>query len=486
MKLTTRVSAFFLGMLAATLAIYSLVFYSVASGRIRSEFEHEMQSTLNALVAAAEVEETEVKWQPLDHAISFGLGGEFDEISWAVIGDQRRTVEASRNASEPFLAEAKRFAATATGGGITEAAMQAKNPFRYYYRLLVAPRPGQVKHLLDEFDELTVVVGRSVTQRNQTLRQLALLVIGLPLFAWCAAAAFGMAMVRRVLRPVAAMATQAHAIVGSDFQSRLQVDPAGDELSELGQSFNRVLDRQQVAMEQQRRFAGDAAHELRTPLTALRGNMEVVLRRPRTAAEYEATLQSLLQGATELQEIVESLLFLVRQQSDAPLPKLEPLQIGRWLSDYWNSWKDSPRFPDMALQNPLNAGTRVSATATLLARLLGNLISNAMKYSAPGTPIAVNAEEDENGVAICVSDAGRGIAPADVDHIFEPFFRSRDAREQGIAGTGLGLPIASRVAEALGGRLTCKSQQGQGTSFTLRLPKTDAVRTSNKHSDASG
>jgi signal transduction histidine kinase len=476
MKLTTRVSAFFLGMLAATLAIFSLVIYSVASGRIRNEFEHDMRSTLNALVAAAEVEATEVKWQPLDHAISFGLGNRFDEISWAVIGDQHRTVEASRNASKAFLDEAKRLSAVETGGGVVDGLLQPQDPYRFYYRRLVAPQPGQVEHLLDEFDELTVVVGRSIAQRNQTLRQLAMLIVGLPLLAWCAAAAFGVAIVRRALRPVATMASQAHAIEGSDFQSRLQVDPSGDELTELGHSFNRVLDRQQIAIEQQRRFAGDAAHELRTPLTALRGNIEVTLRRPRAAAEYEATLQSVLHGTTDLQEIVESLLFLARQQSDATLPTLEPLPARQWLTDYWNSWSDSPRFSDLTLRNQIADGTNVSATGPLLARLLGNLISNAIKYSDPGSPITVDAADDGNSITIRVSDSGRGIAQQDVGHVFEPFFRTRDSREQGISGTGLGLPIASRVAEVLGGGLTCESQLGQGSAFTLRLPKMNANR----------
>lgn len=472
MTLTTRVSAFFLGMLAVTLTSYSLVFYSVASGRIRGEFEHEMVSTLNALVAAAEVEDTEVKWQPLDHAISFGLGGEFDEISWAVIGDLHRTVEASRNASDSFLTEVKRFAAESTGGGVAEGMLNATDHYHFYYRRLVAPHPGQIVHQLDEFDELTVVVGRSVAQRNQTLWQLAVLVIVLPLLAWCAAAVFGMAIVRRALRPVARMARQAREIEGSDFQSRLQVDSSGDELSELGQSFNSVLDRQQASMEQQRRFAGDAAHELRTPLTVLRGNMEVTLRRPRTAAEYESTLQSLLQGTTELQEIVETLLFLARHQSDAPLPKLEPLPIHQWLADHWATWKESPRFADMTLENQLTDECKVSATSPLLTRLLSNLVSNAVKYSEPGSRIHVQASENGSDITICVRDAGRGIAPHDVAHIFEPFFRTREAREMGISGTGLGLAIAHRVAEALGGSLSCESQLGQGTSFTLKLPKT--------------
>jgi signal transduction histidine kinase len=112
----------------------------------------------------------------------------------------------------------------------------------------------------------------------------------------------------------------------------------------------------------------------------------------------------------------------------------------------------------------------VTAPPALLNRVLDNLISNAAKYSEAGTPIRIVAAAAGDEATIAVSDQGRGISSEDQATVFEPFFRSKIARDAGIAGTGLGLAIAARIAAALRGRLECASELGRGSTFTLRLP----------------
>jgi signal transduction histidine kinase len=112
----------------------------------------------------------------------------------------------------------------------------------------------------------------------------------------------------------------------------------------------------------------------------------------------------------------------------------------------------------------------VHAQAPLLGQLVDNLLENAGKYSAPGTPITLRLRTEPDAVCLEVEDTGCGIAAEDIEHIFEPFYRSPEARRRGLQGVGLGLAVARRIATALGGQLSVQSEVGKGSCFTLRLP----------------
>jgi signal transduction histidine kinase len=124
----------------------------------------------------------------------------------------------------------------------------------------------------------------------------------------------------------------------------------------------------------------------------------------------------------------------------------------------------------------LNDRAEVTASPPLLNRLFDNLLGNALKYSDPGTPVVVSLSRQAasagtgSAARISVADHGQGIAPEDVPLIFDPFFRARHARTSGVAGAGLGLAIAHRIAAAFHGQLLCESEPGRGTTFTLVLP----------------
>jgi signal transduction histidine kinase len=239
-------------------------------------------------------------------------------------------------------------------------------------------------------------------------------------------------------------------------------------LSELGSAFNRLLDQLQEAFNRQRRFTGDAAHQLRTPLTVLLGQIDVARRRPRTTEEYQQTLNLLSQQTTELAQIVESLLYLARAEEGAAPPNLEQVDLDDWLEGYFERWNEHPRKGD--LEASFQAAGQVSISASLLTQLLDNLINNALKYSNPGSQVSLIATRQDNQAVIAVKDRGMGISKEEQSAIFEPFFRSAKARIEGITGTGLGLALVKQIAQALGGRVTCVSELGQGSEFSLFLP----------------
>jgi heavy metal sensor kinase len=468
-KLVNRVSVFFLAALAVVLVVYSGVFYAFVRGRLVQQFEQELQGALHSLVAAVEIEPEEVKWQPLEHTIALGAVPGPDEVQWAVMGDRSRIVEKSRNATPELLAQAQAIASR-TAGGADTGEIVTDNDWHVLHQRLSAAAPEYSERELDEFDEIEVVVARSAAPLKANLHRLLLLVGALPVGIWLAAAVAGHWFCRRALQPVLDMAAQARSMSRADFDFRLPVVDTGDELADLASAFNTLLDRQHRAFEQQRRFTGNAAHELRTPLTVFLGQIDVALRRMRSPEEYAATLRLLREQASQLQTIVESLLFLARAEEDAILPDSETFSLAEWLPEYFSRWQEHPRRGDLRLQIDATATCRIKASPALLARLLDNLVENALKYSLAGSQVDVIAAQDDGEALVAVQDRGRGIAAEDLGEIFQPFFRSRGAREAGIAGAGLGLAIAARIASACGGRLDCSSVPDQGSRFTLRLP----------------
>jgi signal transduction histidine kinase len=392
MTLVNRVSAFFLAALGLVLAVISAMFYGTIRQQMTVQFHEQLNSTLHALVAAIEVEPEEVKWQPTEHTIGLGIGAGPAEIRWVVIGDGGHIVERSRNASDKFLRESKSIAETATSQ-ITETEPLSLKGWRFLRQRLSAPAPDATGREFDEYDQIVVVVARSTAELSSNLQRLAALTFLLPLGGWLVAAAVGRSFCRHALHPVLAMAREARDMSAADFERRLPVSASGDELSDLGISFNTLLDRLQISYEAQRRFTSNAAHELRTPLTVLLGQIEVALRKPRTSDEYRRTLELLHQEAKDLQQTLESLLYLARSVEDDSPPDAIPTQLAEWLSQYVGRWSSHPRYRDLHLQASDTADVVVSQP--LLSRLLDNLVGNALKYSPHGTPVVLKLSRNE-------------------------------------------------------------------------------------------
>jgi signal transduction histidine kinase len=266
------------------------------------------------------------------------------------------------------------------------------------------------------------------------------------------------------------MAAAAAGMSAADLDHRLSPAGTGDELDELGGAFNGLLGRLQEAFERQRRFTGDAAHQLSTPLTVLLGQLEVALRRDRSAKEYRTAIAEAHSRAIHLRRIVELLLFLARPEADAAPPQMEAVDLSQWLPEHLAQWKAHARAGDLRLAVPPKASLQAVVAPAMLGQLVDNLLDNAFKYSPPGSVVSVGLESAGASVLVRVEDAGLGVTPEELGHIFDPFYRSPEARRLGKPGIGLGLAVARRIAVALGGTLSAESESGRGSRFTLTLP----------------
>jgi signal transduction histidine kinase len=255
-----------------------------------------------------------------------------------------------------------------------------------------------------------------------------------------------------------------------------------DELSEVPLMASMFLAmvwharRRQVAVEalgrasaRERDFARDASHELRTPITIARGHAELV-RDAVAGFDEERDVEVVLDELDRLEAITARLLALAAAEHQHALVR-RPVDVRRLVEQTVQRWRaTAPR--DWCCDAAATGA--VHADAGRLTTALDALIENAVAATADGDPIALHCRVDGATVQIEVRDGGRGIAPADLERVFERFARVVPPDARAPDGTGLGLAIVKAIAEAHGGSVTVTSEAGAGTAFVLSLPRVDA------------
>lgn len=456
MTLTLRLSLFFLGMLAAVLFGFSATLYGLARTYLYRQIDDRLEAALDVLSATAEIKANGVEWESRERPVSLASPPGETAVAWLVRDPQGQVIDGPRGVGAEELMEAD------------------SSDCRVHSRRVLAggSNPSTEDHQREKkYPFLVLTAGLSLRPAASALRQLLLALCVLSSALWVSAALLGRWLCRRALAPLRSMSRAARTMPADDRERRLPVAATGDELQELGLAFNDLLARLQESFERQARFTGDASHQLRTPLTALLGQIEIALRHSRPADEYLRVLHVLHCQALQLRQIVDSLLFLARADAEAKSLPLQRLELHAWLRESLVSWSGHARAADLRLETSSAGPFEVRAQAALLRQLLDNLLDNACKYSAAGTPIAVRLSGETDTICLTVADAGCGIADEDLPHLFEAFYRSTQARRQGVPGLGLGLAVAGRIAAALGGRLHVRSQPGRGTQFTLEMPR---------------
>ncbi|MEU6577767.1 HAMP domain-containing sensor histidine kinase [Streptomyces sp. NPDC046805] len=331
----------------------------------------------------------------------------------------------------------------------------------------VAPGPDA-----QPYPDVAFMIGLSLRDTENTLDDLALillLVSGIGVFG---AGAAGLAVARAGLRPVDKL-TEAveHVARTEDLGIRIPVeDDSEDEVARLSRSFNSMTSALASSRELQQQLIADAGHELRTPLTSLRTNIELLTRseetgRPIPAADRRALLASVTAQMTELSSLIGDLQELSRSAGQ----RGERVQVVP-LQDTVEAALRRARLrgPELTITADLEPWY-VRAEPQALERAVVNILDNAVKFSPEGGTIDVALKK---GV-LTVRDHGPGIPPEELPHVFDRFWRSPSARA--LAGSGLGLSIVARTVEQAGGEVTLTPALGGGTSAAVRLPGAPTV-----------
>jgi two-component system OmpR family sensor kinase len=266
----------------------------------------------------------------------------------------------------------------------------------------------------------------------------------------------------RALAPIRVLTETARLISQSDLTRRIQVLGAGDA-AEMAVSFNAMLDRLEGVFQSQRAFVQDASHELRDPLTICRGHLELLGDDP---DERRMTVALVVHELDRMARMVDDLQVLAEtEQPDFLQP--EPIDLGPFTHELIE--KGSALGPRQWVLDRAGEGP-VFADRDRLTEAVMNLAHNAVQHTLPEQTIAIGSSLSDGEARIWVRDTGSGVPVSDHTRIFERFTRGRDAHRR-YRGGGLGLAIVRAVAEAHGGRVQLASRLGEGSTFTIVIPR---------------
>jgi two-component system sensor histidine kinase CpxA len=285
-------------------------------------------------------------------------------------------------------------------------------------------------------------------------------------------------LTRYLTRPILNLSTAARQLAAGDLSARAK--PAKgkrwDEIGELVQDFNRMAERIEGLVSSQRQLISDISHELRSPLARL--NVALGLARQRAGSQASGPLDRIEQEADRLNELIGRLLALARMEAASGPPEQKPIDLNRLLAEVVADAEFEAQERDCRVEfsDSLSSSSpfqpcRVMGSAELLRSAVENVVRNAVRYTAAGTPIEVTLSVSLGWALVTVRDHGPGIPDTELENVFRPFYRVAGARERETGGAGLGLAIAERAVRLHGGDIRAANQpEKAGLTVQIRLP----------------
>ncbi len=329
-------------------------------------------------------------------------------------------------------------------------------------------------HHTDSVNRIVVVVAAYDSDGWNRLSKLQKLLMTSLLIGIAAAALVGYLFSRQLLMPLTQIIREVNDISSQSLSHRIEAGSGHDELHQLANTFNELLNRLQDSFMTQRRFISNASHELSTPLTSISSQLEVTLQKERSAEEYQQVMQSIYEDVQQMRQLTKSLLEIARTGSQGTI-ELNEVRIDEVLFKVMSDVrKISPSY-----QVELHFGEfpedekkfLVFGNNDLLYSSVKNFVENGCKYS-PDHLSWVDLSFNEDQVIIQVKNHGNVIAEEEMDHIFQPFYRTNAATH--VKGFGLGLALAKRIISLHRGSINVQSDLNKGTIFTIQLPSVKA------------
>jgi two-component system OmpR family sensor kinase len=318
--------------------------------------------------------------------------------------------------------------------------------------------------------ETRILVGKTITTERAQLSSFALRLFGVGLAVLGVGLAGGWWLSGRMVRPLEEMSKAAEAVSEKNLSQRIDLATIDDELVGLATALNNTFDRLEQAFAQQAQLTADASHELRTPLATLRTQAELALSKTRTPDEYRQALKGCLDAARRMTRLVDSMMTLAR--ADARQLAIEKVPV-----DFEDLVKTAVEqlqplaFSKQVQVKVATSPASVLGDATNLSRVVTNLVSNAIYYNRSHGRVDVQLKTTTDSVLLTVRDTGKGIPEESRDHLFNRFFRADKSRSRTSGGHGLGLAITKAIVEAHDGDIDFTSEEENGTTFRVKLPR---------------
>jgi two-component system heavy metal sensor histidine kinase CusS len=466
-SLTARLSLFFGLAIAAIVVGVSVMMYSELVEQLRDKEETELRDSLQ--IQRDVLEHLARKQSPTQWQHEWGeYQDDYRKFGWQLVGPDRRVLATSPN-TNAF------GAALAHGGmkpGFVRWADSARDPVHYFLVLdVAADMPGR------EAEKLrgpvlgppgTMLRGvLDVSQDQTVLSAYRARLAGVIALAIVLSAGAGWILARRGLAPVRAISMEIGRINAEKLHARISSEAWPSDLRVLASTFDDMLSRLEQSFEQLTRFSSDLAHEFRSPINNLVAAASVTLARARDPAEYQNTLEVVVEEGQRLSRMVSSMLFLARADNAGQHLRLERVALAdefRKLMDFYGIAAD-----EQGVSLAAHGAGELMVDPMLLRRALSNLLTNALRYTPRGGNVGLSAAREGDVVVIAVSDDGDGIAAEHLPFLFDRFYRA-DAARSSADSTGLGLAVVRSIVELHGGSVEVASTVGHGSTFTLRFP----------------
>jgi len=281
----------------------------------------------------------------------------------------------------------------------------------------------------------------------------------------------GYYITKRAFRPINNIAKTANDITTQkDITRRIEIEPDSkeDELYHLSATLNKMLDKIENLIKQEKQFTSDASHELRTPISVILAQGEYLLDIAKDEKEKELA-QTIVDKSNQISKLVSRLLLLARIDQNRQKFNKEKVDIGVIIDVAIDSMKELASQKEILLFANVPEGTIVDADESLLLSAITNLISNGIKYGNESGYVSVSASKIGDKTEVIVADNGVGISEEHIDKIWTRFYRVDDVRNDEFGSSGLGLSMVKSIIELHGGKITVKSELGQGTEFRIIL-----------------
>lgn len=279
----------------------------------------------------------------------------------------------------------------------------------------------------------------------------------------------GWIIIRQALSPIRRISNQVQNITSSNLTERIDIAAYSHEFLPLSHALNSTFQQIHQNFELQKKFTEDASHELKTPVTVILTQTEYSLEKARDTPHYIDALHVCQRNALVLKGLIEQLLYV------AKLAKTDIQESSDHVSLAMVIQQVIAELTPLASQKSLTITQQLSectlyAPPNLIHSLVNNLVSNAIRYNRPDGAIHITCTHIQDALRLEVADSGIGIAPDELDKIFQRFYRTDKSRSQETGGTGLGLAIVKEICDLLDASITVRSQLGKGTSFAVSLP----------------
>lgn len=449
--------------LAVILVLFSVMVYTTLSKHLYAEYDRELAQLGESLSNPALTPFWSTPQSAFDQVLEDFLGdkaaGHYVQITLPSGEAGARTWNLG-DASLPLDGRQRDKAARGKTTFLTLAAGVDGNPLRMaIYPVL---HNGELIGIIQ--------LGTPLAEVMATLEQVQLVfAISIPLILIIIACGSWL-LTLKALKPVETLTTTARRISAENLSERISIKNPDDEIGKLATTMNDMLERLETSFTRVRQFSSDVSHELRTPLTIMRGEMEVATRWARDVGECRTIMGSCLEEVDRMTGIIEHLLELARVDEGRLDLESREVDLAVLVNQVLAQVKGRTASGGVSLLME-DGGALVRGDDRLLRMVVMALLDNALRFSPPGEPVTIRISAGEERGTVAVSDRGPGIAPEDMNRIFDRFYRSDVARNRSHGGAGLGLSLVKSIVRAHGGTVDVDSTPGQGSTFTVSLPR---------------